>query len=345
MSVNNNNLEEFSLKSFFVPFTTSKAIHWIIFIGFSVYFISLFNGFVWDDYPFLVNNTDIRSINIPHLFSKNIFNVASFYRPLPALYNAIIYSMSGDTAFLYHFVQLILHCINTCLVYLLFKKFLGKYVSFFSSLIFLIHPINVEAVAYISAANNELFFLFGMLALLISTKPKLQKTHYILICSLSLLSLLSRETGFAFLFLIVLFQFIYVRKRMLTLLSIETLSLLLYFLLRFAYAGIYYTKSLTKYPIPIATLPLTERLVNVPSIITYYFSHIIYPAQFAVSQHWVVMDKTITNFYFPLLICSFIFIFFIAFGWYLYKKKRELFKLYLFFFTWFVLGLIFVIQI
>lgn len=339
------NYGDFSFKSFFTPFTSVKAIFFIIVIGFIVYGNMLFNGFVWDDYPYLLNNADIRSINIPYLLGENIFNDASFYRPLPALYNAVIYSLVQYEPFAYHFIQLILHCLNACLIYLLFKKFLSNKISFILTLIFLIHPINVESVAYISAANNVLFSLFGMLALLISTKAKIQRVDLFLVCMLSLLSLLTRETGMAFLFLIVVFQYMFVRKRTVVFLGIEMVALTLYFLLRFGYAGIFYTKEMTIYPIPMTELSLLQRLENIPSILFYYFSHIFYPVNFAVGQHWIVTSKTINNFYLPLLIESIIFSILIVLAILIYKSRRELFRIYIFFFLWFLSGMVFILQI
>jgi hypothetical protein len=48
--------EEFSLKKFFVPLTSVKAVHFIVIIGLIVYCKSLFNGFVWDDGDQIVNH-------------------------------------------------------------------------------------------------------------------------------------------------------------------------------------------------------------------------------------------------------------------------------------------------
>lgn len=56
----------FSFKKLFVPFTTAKAIHLIVIIGFVVYVNSLYNGFVVDDLGQIIGNESIRSLtNIP----------------------------------------------------------------------------------------------------------------------------------------------------------------------------------------------------------------------------------------------------------------------------------------
>jgi hypothetical protein len=81
---------DLSLKQFFVPLTNAKAIIFIIIIGFIIYGNALFNGFVWDDYPFILNNTDIHSFNIstligpsPH-FSRRVGGGAGLGRLIAA---------------------------------------------------------------------------------------------------------------------------------------------------------------------------------------------------------------------------------------------------------------------
>ncbi len=167
-----SNQQEFSLKRFFIPLTTKKAIHIIAIVGFIVYFNMLFNGFVWDDITYILNNPQVHSINLSTIFGPSLFNssFAGFYRPIYFLYTSLLYSVFQDTSFIYHITQLLLHIVNTILVYFLFKRFFSRYLALFLSLLFLIHPIQVESVSYIIGANSVLFFLFGISALLLSRK-------------------------------------------------------------------------------------------------------------------------------------------------------------------------------
>src|SRR5579862_9128553 len=89
---------DFSFKDLFVPFTTAKAITWIIIIGFIVYGNMLFNGFVWDDKTYIVNNIDIRTLNFFQLFGPNSYNSFGFYRPLAAIYFALLYAFFGENS-------------------------------------------------------------------------------------------------------------------------------------------------------------------------------------------------------------------------------------------------------
>ena len=189
--------EEFSFKSYFVPLTTVKAIHWIIIIGLVVYFNSLFNSFVWDDFSQLINNSTSHSIlNTPQFFIDHSY---TYYRPFATVVLAGMYMAFGTTAFWYHFVQVILHIINTIFIFILFKRFFKSFLSFILACIFLVHPINVESVAYISSIQAVLSLLLGLSALMIVSYKKQQSISlYLLLSLFFLLSMLSKETGIIF---------------------------------------------------------------------------------------------------------------------------------------------------
>ncbi len=206
----------FSLKSLFVPLTTIKAFSFIAIIGIIVFFNGLFNGFVGDDYPQIIYNLTIQSFNnIPAFFSGSTFykgpglNLGGiYYKPLLETSYSLTYSLFGPNYFAYHLFELLIFIINACLVFLLFKSFFNKPIAFILSIVFLIHPINSESAFYISDTQETLFFLFGMIALLLLKKYHSQKA-LIVASLLLLLSLLSKETGHTLCFHIaVIFIFI-----------------------------------------------------------------------------------------------------------------------------------------
>jgi len=185
--------QEFSFKSFFVPLTTLKIINIIVIVGFIVYYKALFGQFIWDDLFNIVNNPFIHSVG--NIFSVFVSQQESpvnirFYRPAVFSLYTLIYSLFGQSTFFYHLVQLLLHLTNVSLIFLLFKKFFNKNIAFFLSLIFLIHPINTETVAYISNTQDILYFFFGIFALyLFQRLEKYNIRQLILIGMLLLLSI------------------------------------------------------------------------------------------------------------------------------------------------------------
>lgn len=343
------------LKDFFTPFTNLKAISIILVVGFIVYFNSLFNGFVLDDISQIIHNTSIHSIqNILSFFQGSTFHSSNstealmgvYYKPLLTTSFSIIYSIFGESAFYFHLFQLVLQITNAIIIFYVFKFFFSKKSSLFLSLLFLIHPINVESVVYISGLQEVLFFFFGMLGLIILLKTKnsqiVSKAIYAKIFLLLLFSLLSKETGILFIFILPLFAFLFVRRTLKFVTSSAILSLGVYFFLRFFVGHIYFdTKGISD----IANLSLSQRLVNIPSIILYYLKTFFTPINPLSSQTWIIKNITFQNFYLPLIIDGIFFMFLLVLGIFIKRKAKNVFKTYLFFIFWFWGGLGLILQI
>lgn len=329
--------EELSFYSYFVPLTKTKAILWIIIIGLIVYCNILFNGFVLDDQSYIIFNPELHSLNLLTLFGKNVFNslVTGQYDPIPATYFAVLFSLFNNLSFFYHFFQVALHIANSCLVFVLFKKFFSKKLAFVLSLVFLLHPIQEEAVAYISATGVELFFLFGITSLLLMFKTSLTPKKVALLLILLLFSLLSKETGVLFLVIVFIYTAIYKKRQLPTLAALESITLAFYLFMRFVVGGIY-TAQLAN--IPIANLSLSERLTNIPAIVFYYIKTFTIPNALATNQLWIIPAIDFNSFYLPLIIDFTVLLFVIFLGFYLLKKNKKLFPAFLFFCSWLLIG-------
>jgi protein O-mannosyl-transferase len=335
---------EYSFKKLLVPLTDIKAIHWIIFIGLVVYANMLFNGFVWDDLTYVVYNPGIHSLNILTLLQANSFNQEGQYRAFTAFYFSFL-SLFSTSAFFYHSVQLVLHIINAILVYYIFCNFFKKNLSFFLSLIFLVHPVQVESVSFIAGADNILFFLFGSLALLLSFNKDKNIKRSFFIFGLLELSLLSKETGIGFVILILLLTVLFYKNKIRETLIFTACTLVVYAFIRFFIGGIYFNSSELRWIVPIDNLPFIERILNIPSIIFYYIYTFLFPRNLAIDQLWIIPSLSVRYFYLPLLF-DLVFLFLLCFlGVYLFKKNSSLGKKYLFFVCWLLCGLGFYSQI
>lgn len=375
-------------KYFFTNLSTLKAIFVIVILGFIVFFNSFFNNFVWDDILLIVNNPDVYTINIPHFFGPNSYNFLSYYRPIAALYFALLHNLFGSQAFFYHFVQILLHIINTVILYLFFNKLLNNIssgdkekeekewdklsgsqkiklqrmhgavvkspyvlnskispVSLFLSLVFLVHPINVESVSYISGSLSELFFLFGILALMVSIKNEISLKDLFFVSGFSLLSLLTKETGFLFILMILFFQLLFNRNRFLKFFASELIALIAYSFIRFAIGGVFFEKFITLVPVPIANASLLERLINIPAIIFYYLTTTLFPLTLVVAQRWIITKITWQDFFAPLFLDIIFLIVLYLGGVFIYRHARNHLKAYIFFFLWFICGLLLTVQI
>ena len=335
--------DSFSIINFFENITTKQATWIIVILGFAVYFNSLFNGFIGDDYAQIVSNSIVHNIgNIGKFFLNSTFGDNSFgltgiyYKPILTTSYSLIYTFFKTLPLPYHLFQLTIHISNSLLIFLLLKKFFGKDVAFFISLIFLIHPINNEAVVSIAALQEPLFLLFGLSALLLIEQKSVIKNNIALIFLL-LFSLLSKETGVPFLIVVPIFSILFKKKWKPALVQ-SGIAFLLYLFLRVGIARIYFAQdSVFKYSM--TQLDFAHRMINIPAIFSFYIKTFIYPRNLLVNQRWIVSTLNFQDFYLPLLIAVIFIGLLILGGYYLHKNVPKIFNIYLFFFIWFVLGI------
>ncbi|HAX47642.1 MAG TPA: tetratricopeptide repeat protein [Ignavibacteria bacterium] len=150
----------------------------IIILGVFSYSSNLNNSFTnWDDEEMLVNNQDVRSLSPGNIY--NIFTNYhhSHYHPLVNISYAIEYHFFGLKPFVYHFTNLLFHILNTILVYfVLLKLFRNNFVAALAALLFVVHPLHVESVAWITERKDMLYSFFFLLALLFYLKNKQSKS-------------------------------------------------------------------------------------------------------------------------------------------------------------------------
>src|SRR3990167_8265558 len=317
-----------------------RAIALLIIVGYALYFNVFFNGFLWDDEVVILNNPLISSVkNIGSFYTGSFLKsgistslFSSYYRPVMTTVHTFLYVLFGPTPFFFHFFQISIHILNSILVYLvLFYLIKNSTLSLLLSFVFLVHPINVEAVSFISATQEVLFVFVGLLSLFYLLKSSSFDNKKLLIINfLIFTSLLIKESGILFFGLVFIYLMIFNKKYAYLSLFFSILSVLLYGLIRI-FTGVLYVSGIGLFPI--MRVPFLTRLITIPKILFFYISSFFYPIDLATSQHWVVYKLDINNFYIPLalIILSLITIFF-----YLIKSKN---KLFLFFFMWLILGL------
>ena len=88
------------------------------------------------------------------------------YHPLTMLSLAIEYALVKEQTWLYHLDNLILHTLNSWLVFKLIQKLNGSFwVAFFTGALFAIHPLHVESVAWAAERKDVLYTIFLLLSL------------------------------------------------------------------------------------------------------------------------------------------------------------------------------------
>ena len=176
----------------------------LVLVSLVVYFNSLTNGFVYDDYATIIDNKYIRhpGTSLPSLFSQSYFNIASgeaSYRPVATLSYFLIFSIGELNATYYHLFSVLLHTLNVILVYLLANIIIkNRYSALIAGLLFASHPAlseAVDAISYNEDLLSALFFLLAVLSYTGFTNKDLMPGIKVYILSLLsfLLAMLSKE--------------------------------------------------------------------------------------------------------------------------------------------------------
>ena len=144
-------------------------------ISFIAYLPSLKSGFVnWDDPDYVAENPLVRLADLEAL--KGVFStvVSGNWHPLTVLSLALDYRLWGMDPFGYHLTNVILHALNSALVYLVTRRLIkektdeetASVAAFTTAVLFGIHPAHVESVAWIAERKDVLSAFFFLLSVL-----------------------------------------------------------------------------------------------------------------------------------------------------------------------------------
>lgn len=167
----------------------------LLVITFISYLPSLKSDFVYDDYPYIINNRFIRTLspeNIKEIFTSSYFLL---YHPLTILSFAVEYHFFKANPFIYHMTNLLLHLLNSLFVFLFLYKLTERtFSSFAGATLFALHPFHVEVVAWISERKEVLsdFFFIITLFLYLYYKKDEKKYFYYFSLMTFILALLAK---------------------------------------------------------------------------------------------------------------------------------------------------------
>lgn len=171
----------------------------LIFIAIALYLRTIGFGITtFDDDFFVVRNFDFHQhlTNIAEAFTKPFLGV--YYRPVITTSFILDAQFSQTSAWMYHCSNITFHAIASCLVFILLTKFrFDRWSSFLATLLFVLHPLATEAVAWIPGRNDsiETIFVLGSLIAFLSFREEGKLQYFFLHLVLFFLALCSKESA------------------------------------------------------------------------------------------------------------------------------------------------------
>jgi len=293
-------------KEIFVPL-------FIALLSFAVYLPALKNGFVtWDDGMYIYKNPSLLPVSFQYVkWSFGSF-AAGNWHPLTWISYGIDNALWNLDPFGYHLVNVLLHALNAVLVYFLAVRLIGKGIegegqrtvtddrrdrwfvliaATATGVLFGVHPVHVESVAWVSERKDvlySLFFISGMLSYIAYCRehggqagnqgvPAL-RGYYVLTVIFFLLSLLSKPMAITFPFVLLVLDWYPLRRmhdKATTKLILEKTPFFLMCLI----SGVMTLKaqSLGGSVQSFDTVPFLTRIMNVCRSLVLYISKIIVP--------------------------------------------------------------------
>ena len=317
----------------------------ILLLTFMAYFSTLGYDFVYDDNGQIVQNGFIKSWSYaPKYFTGHVWShthpeqVGNYYRPVFLLWLLINRVLFGLSPFLWHFAVIAVHLLVTLLVYRLAHRLLkDELTAGMAALIFGLHPVHIEAVAWISGVTEPLLALFlipaflfyldwregregapGDGAVAFYNKPAIRLCASLFLYTLAVLE---KETALILPMAVCGYEWINgsgsshgflsrARQSLTRALPFIALSLVYLVVRTIVLKGVGHTLS----PLPLSTVALT-----CPAVLWFYIRQLIWPVRLSAFQDLeYVTSPGFTNFILPAAIVAAV-----AFGLWVFARRSE----------------------
>jgi tetratricopeptide (TPR) repeat protein len=281
-------------------------------------------GFVYDDWLQIVHNPTLTSWrSLPGLYSggnwKFLFPgwAGNYYRPLFTSWLLVNRMLWGLNPGFWHASTVFVHLLATAMAFLLARKILGNGTEAgFVALLFGLHPIHIESVAWISGVTDPLMAVFVFAAFWAwirgEESPGSRGWWQALAAFFYLCACLAKETALLFPLLIIVYQILFRGERNFPRSLVRTWML-------WIAAAIYLvarTLALRGIAHPLGE-PLAHVLLTVPAIVCGYLRRLVWP--FGLSLFYDTPPVTGVlqwRFWLPLLGC-------VLLGWLAWRFARR----------------------
>jgi len=195
----------------------------IVGLGIIVYSNTFFSSFHFDDDFYIINNFAIR----------NIHDLQDIWKICPCRFItffslALNYHFNGLNVFAYHLFNIAIHLGSACFVWWLTLLTLStpvmreekishhaNIIALFAGLIFVTHPVQIEAVTYIWQRTASLcaFFYLASLCFYVRSRLDQGRAYYILSLITAVLAMFTKENAITLPLMIVLYEISFLKLK------------------------------------------------------------------------------------------------------------------------------------
>jgi len=247
-------------------------------ISLLIYANTLVSGFVYDDEMYVRRNIAVTHPTLTLMFKVDKY--ANVFRPVTFATLAMNWIAGHDRPFGFHLVNILLNAAVPLLLYFLLLAILdsvprGRTIAFVAALLYAVHPIHTEAVAWISGRSELLAAGFLLAAWLLHLKDRPIPA---LLCFL--LAMMSKESAIAFVPLALLGDYARGKLKPASRYAwLAGMGVLFLALLWNAQGGRFGEKGFSPIDNPLASFPAKWRILNALRIAWRYIGLHVYPAR------------------------------------------------------------------
>lgn len=185
----------------------SALVLLLVLLAFAPFVPALSGGFVYDDNVAIRENPVVTGdFSLPHIFDTGFWggtegDTVGSYRPLTVLTFAVDWRLGGGDPWVFHLTNLLLHCLCTVSCFLVLRHRFGRGVGLCVAAVFAVHALHTENVDGIVARADIIATILGLWTWHLAQSPR--RSRLLAVGPAFLACLLAKETGVAFLGLIV----------------------------------------------------------------------------------------------------------------------------------------------
>ncbi len=201
----------------------------IFVVSFLLYANTLNHGFVWDDTDLIVNNPVVKRLDaetVSKIFTEDFWPTlrrggavrmddrfeadrSSYYRPLVTLSYHVDYRLFDGKPAGFHWMNVFWNAATCAMVFVFVYVLFGNTVlALVTALLFSVHPVHTESVAWISGRTDILATMWSLVSLSLYVIARRRRSVFALIASLAAfaLGMFSKETAAFVPLIVVLFE-------------------------------------------------------------------------------------------------------------------------------------------